>query len=154
MEDLPPPPPYTPHDPAAVPPRSSRDSVLAVETPISIYSSSVPDEAYVSGAPYFAIRPAIQSRPSTTIQHRVLILPNSSPENIKFPGPEFVRRSINQHDWSTFLNHLFPLHCFDRNGSSYFVSNLTQSASPELFSGLFHSSPSCQLCAKPIPIFS
>jgi hypothetical protein len=116
-----------------------------------------PDEIYVSGAPYFAIRPATQSCPSTTrgmkaqargspsntVQHRILILPNSSPENIKFPGPEFVRRSINLHDWSMFLNHLFPRYCFDRNGSSYSV-----------FSCLFSPfKPPAHLAPSPIPIF-
>jgi hypothetical protein len=123
MEDLPPPPPYTPHDPAAPPLQSSRDHIPGVEAPISIYNSLVPDESYVSGAPYFAIRPATGARPSAITHHQLLIFPNSSPENVKFPGQEFLRRGVNQHDWSTFLNHLFPLHGVCQKGSGSTVSS-------------------------------
>lgn len=140
MDDLPPPPPYTESDPALAPvaaaqppvyPSSSRTD-NSISTQASSSSSSnvrvtqtsrpapsrtndsiIPEEdSYISGAPYFAMREPTTPRPINILAYRMNLDSKSSPENTPFPSPakKFSDRGLNKHDWSTFLNHIFPVH--------------------------------------------
>jgi ankyrin repeat protein len=70
------------------------------------------DDSYISGAPYFAMREPTVPRPVTILAHRMNLEQKSNPENTPFPSParKFSERGLNAHDWSTFLNHVFPMH--------------------------------------------
>lgn len=67
---------------------------------------------FVSAAPYFELRTPVQPRPSNVIYHHISISPDAGPDNLLFPWPgeRWTSREVDDQDWMTFLNHLFPPH--------------------------------------------
>jgi ankyrin repeat protein len=132
MDDLPPP-PYeehaTPHPAARTqstdliefeddsiphdePPAFDGRQAHIVDEELPTFEDST---SHVSGAPYFALRPRPSSPLDYIVTHRIHIKLDSSPRNVKFPDPAKVweDRGVNNYDWSTFLNHLFPIHSLE-----------------------------------------
>ncbi|QSS64451.1 hypothetical protein I7I51_01519 [Histoplasma capsulatum] len=115
------PPPYTPIDPLN--PASSNESSITVgaaaEQPLVDNDARIPPynnfasiPNFISGAPYFRVRPVSHAEPQELLQHTLTIYPRSQPKDYhRFPKclrPRGVE--IMQHDWDTFLNYLFPPH--------------------------------------------
>lgn len=129
MADGLPPPPYSLNDPNATPSQSTSNSIQL--TPANIRSNNAAtssDDAHASGnsedimlamsaTPYFAMRPPPQQTPRDCLAYHMTINPDSSPENTLLPQQwtKFLERGVDSHDWSTFLNYLFPLHDFEHN---------------------------------------
>ncbi|MCJ1311598.1 hypothetical protein MMC25_005271 [Agyrium rufum] len=118
MDDLPPPPPYAEKDPSAFedpkaqdpavnPPNRSNTSTSPSQPPTTLDG----EDGYMSGAPYFAMRRPTRSRPLDIINYRMAFNPRSTREIVPFPSPanKFREREVNNYDWSTFLNYIFPL---------------------------------------------
>lgn len=52
----------------------------------------------------------ISATKDPVLVYQITIKSGSSPSSFKFPGPDFTERHVTENDWSTFLNHLFPIH--------------------------------------------
>ena len=99
------PPPYTPHDPHPTSQPASR-----VEQPARPLCEDDANPLHVSGAPYFAMRPPPTSRPQRLLAYTITLLPYTKAEEIDPPPVEMgmCTRDIDEQDWHSFLNHLFP----------------------------------------------
>jgi hypothetical protein len=114
------PPPYTPIDPLT--PSSSNVStttgddlsIRAIVDNVPEYSPSVIPANFVSAAGYFYERPPPSApRPDGEIlEHALTIYNRSEPKDFsRFPRCWRIRADgISNHDWTTFLNYLFPAH--------------------------------------------
>jgi hypothetical protein len=73
---------------------------------------------FVSAAPYFELRPPSQPTPCDKFYHHMPISPDARPDNQPFPQPaeNWISRGVDNQDWLTFLNHLFPPHIPEKNG--------------------------------------
>ena len=101
-------------------PESSTSAVSPlVLTPLSspeVYAQQ-PDSIQVvepavktSSTLYFESRPPSAMRSRSSVTHRLVIPPNTAPDQLHFPQPEhlWLSRDITRLDWRTFTNHLFP----------------------------------------------
>lgn len=73
---------------------------------------------FVSAAPYFQLRTPIQATPRDTYYHHLALGPDARPDNLPFPQPieKWTSRGVDNQDWMTFLNHLFPPHRAEKTG--------------------------------------
>ena len=74
---------------------------------------------FVSAAPYFQLRtPPNQATPHDKFYHHMAISPDARPDNLPFPQPaeKWLSRGVDNQDWLTFLNHLFPPYTTNQNG--------------------------------------
>ncbi|KAH0544701.1 hypothetical protein FGG08_001206 [Glutinoglossum americanum] len=126
MSDLPPPPPYTPRDPNSptlTPPSSAEQSppeqtviLTPPDSPASIQQhhdvESPPHNPCLSSSlAYFESRPSLIRRPNHILTNHIIIPPDATPSDIPFPPSATWRaRDVDDRDWATFLNHLFPQH--------------------------------------------
>ncbi|RDL30330.1 Uncharacterized protein BP5553_10208 [Venustampulla echinocandica] len=131
MDDQPPPPPYSPHspdgtssqnsiEPAGLAPAYNHSSTIDPSTSILAVhlfpdNHHLPQESNDLSAsslganPYFVSRPPYRPPPSRIISHRIVLQPDSSLDEIQLP-PLFSERGVDEQDWLTFRNHLFPAH--------------------------------------------
>jgi hypothetical protein len=67
---------------------------------------------FVSAQPYFELRLPVFARPKNTLYHYIKIGPDSRPRDYSFPQPtdKWRDREIDDQDWVSFLNHVFPPH--------------------------------------------
>ncbi|KAG0650391.1 Ankyrin-3 [Hyphodiscus hymeniophilus] len=67
---------------------------------------------FVSAASYFELRTPDNTTPSNKFYHHMPISPDARPDNLPFPQPaeKWTTRGVDDQDWLTFLNHLFPPH--------------------------------------------
>lgn len=122
LDDFAPPPPYTPQDPYSTSPGEQTPSLndetlLLGSASCSRASQGFPDEkgrrrshaevSFVSGAPYFAMRPPPR-RPQKAVIFRVPLLWKAKIDKIPLPGRKGIWqcRDVNQYDWESFLTHL------------------------------------------------
>lgn len=98
------PPPYTLHDPHPI--GTSGPAGLPNQSPCGKDTASV----FISGAPYFAMRPPPHPRPRKVLAYAITLLPYTRPEEIVPPPAEMDMRTrdVDEQDWHSFLNHLFP----------------------------------------------
>ena len=124
MDDLPPP-PYTPHDPAATGETAlASPNVLAEPVHASLRggyirpsrTSARPSEESIppSAANYFEGRQlASPNRDAhlNLIEHSITFFPDTTQDDLFFPLPTeaYVSRDLTAVDWSTFVNYLFPV---------------------------------------------
>ena len=104
------PPPYTPHDPHPSPYAATSRANEPSEFPGHPLCEDDAVSTYVSGAPYFAMRPPPQSRPRKIFAYPITLLPYTRPEEVGPPPAErgMCTRDVDEQDWHSFLNHLFP----------------------------------------------
>ncbi|OBT58052.1 hypothetical protein VE04_01054 [Pseudogymnoascus sp. 24MN13] len=117
MDDHLPPPPYSVHNPHDTSSQILADSVSLVPQESNDLSASS-----IGANFHFASRPPDQTPPSRIISHRIVLEPDSSRDEIELP-PLFSERGVDEQDWFTFCNHLFPDHVLAGNnqkgGTSY-----------------------------------
>ena len=104
----------------SAPSRSPVSPVLTTPTPWispqarpnSITGEDLANAGFVSAAPYFELRAPAPARPGDVIYHHISIGPDAGPDNLPFPHPveRWTDREVDDQDWMTFLNHLFPPH--------------------------------------------
>jgi hypothetical protein len=70
-----------------------------------------------ASAAYFESRPSIMQTPPEPFIYRLVLLPDSGPNELPFPEPEHMwwSRDITQQDWDTFKNYLFPYYQMEAN---------------------------------------
>ena len=80
--------------------------------PSGITNEELRNIGFVSAAPYFELRTPVQPRPNTVVYHHISVSPGVGPDNVPFPQPSerWTSREVDDQDWMTFLNHLFPPH--------------------------------------------
>ncbi|KIW82788.1 hypothetical protein Z517_02031 [Fonsecaea pedrosoi CBS 271.37] len=123
------PPPYHPHDPnLSFPPTAA--PVYASSTTVnpqphalqdtavssreygvrSISPLEVEQSGFISAAPYFELRPPSRPPPHDFFIHTIVIQPHDGAGTIPFPlkSSLFQLREVDEYDWTTFVNHLFP----------------------------------------------
>lgn len=113
MGSLPPPPPYTLHDPNPSLPGSTSSTLISNTVPVEIEDSIEIDEPlYISGAAYFLMRPSNRPIPNSVLCYRLTLPRGANSDSIKFPQPErkMLERDVDRQDWSTFMNHLLPVY--------------------------------------------
>ena len=65
--------------------------------------------SFVSGAPYFAMRPAPSRRCGKVTSAVLTLVPGDDAQNIVVPTPiRKSRKEVTVDDWDAFLNHLIP----------------------------------------------
>lgn len=91
---------------------SPTPSIIPQARPNSITGEELERAGFVSAAPYFELRAPVQARPNNIIYHHLSISPDARPDNLPFPQPveRWTSREVDDQDWMTFLNHLFPPH--------------------------------------------
>jgi ankyrin repeat protein len=92
--------------------------IAASPAPIRPRSSSdLEKTGFVSAIPYFELRSQGYERPIDTLYHRVVIGPDTRPDDLPYPQPidKWLGRRVDSQDWDTFLNHLFPQHSIENH---------------------------------------
>ena len=140
--DDPPPPPYSIHDPHSASPASPShppqhitafNASVGDELPIhsgslrrpsgrvpnAISAEELDKAGFVSAEPYFELRTPAQDRPCNTFYHYIVIGPDACPANLPFPQAveTWTSRGVDNQDWMTFLNHLFPPHSAEKHNT-------------------------------------
>lgn len=119
MDDLPPPPPYTPYPTT----RDSTPSTNSLGLPPTDNSLSQPNSQtnlgdnsdeillHISGAAYFELRPPPFHQSPNVHIHRLSIPSDVDFTTLPFPRPAqtWLDGDVNDQDWATFLNHLIPI---------------------------------------------
>ena len=109
MDNLPPPPPYTPHDPN---PRTPSLTTATSSPRVTFHYNNGPsrdqDISFISGVAYFEMHPPKPSRVTHMLSYRLNLPPDATPRSIPFPQPEhnMLDRDVDHQDWATFLHHL------------------------------------------------
>lgn len=76
---------------------------------------------FVSALPYFELRSYNQQqRPIDTYYHHMILDTNTQPDQLPFPQPNdrWLSRGVDNQDWATFLNHLFPNYGSNRRANT------------------------------------
>lgn len=106
-DELPPPPPYSVHDPRGGPSNHTKPSS---KIPTDKKTSECKDDEplFISGAAYFAMHPFTPSREFPLLTYHLPLLQDTTPESVNFPGAESIKRERNLtgQDWQAFLNHM------------------------------------------------
>ncbi|KFY45650.1 hypothetical protein V494_00848 [Pseudogymnoascus sp. VKM F-4513 (FW-928)] len=116
MTDEPPPPAYSSHDPY------DTTSVPVEPTGLIAPESTGLSAPWEGANSYFASRPPYPSPPSRIISHRIVLQPGSGRDEIPLPS-KFSDRGVDEQDWFTFLNHLFPDHVLTGNNQKDGAAN-------------------------------
>ena len=105
-DELPPPPPYSAHDPHGVPSYTNPTTTYSTEKKLPNYKDEKP--RFVSGAAYFAMHASSAARLSPLLTYHVPILRYSKAKPVSFPGAKSImqERDLTYQDWEAFLNHL------------------------------------------------
>ncbi|KAH0558405.1 hypothetical protein GP486_004934, partial [Trichoglossum hirsutum] len=117
---------YDPNSPGAAlsvadgfPPVANAQSSVILTPPasptVAQQDNSVEDPSHdlplSSSQLYFESRPSLVRRPTHVSTHHIIIHPDATPLDIQFPtSTTWTARDVNDQDWATFLNHLFPQH--------------------------------------------
>ncbi|KIX93965.1 uncharacterized protein Z520_10302 [Fonsecaea multimorphosa CBS 102226] len=123
------PPPYHAHDPSPNV-RSTAAPVYELSTAVNLQPHVLEDTAspsqqpglrdispqeveqsgFISATPYFELRPPSRPRPHDFFVHTIVVNPHASKETTPYPirNSLFPLREVDEYDWTTFLNHLFP----------------------------------------------
>ncbi|KAL8792892.1 MAG: hypothetical protein Q9195_004534 [Heterodermia aff. obscurata] len=106
-DELPPPPPYSVHDPHGAP---SNQVQRKSKSPIEKRTSENKDDEplFISGTAYFAMHPFTPSRKFPLLTYHLPLLQDASADSVNFPGTESIQRQRNLtgQDWQAFLNHM------------------------------------------------
>lgn len=110
------PPPYAIDDPSSPPraPQFTRDADKDAAHHQRLRRTS--DRLYVSGAPYFVMRPPKPAKHVGIMHYYMVFWPGATLDQIPFPQPvrNMWERDVDNQDWATFVNHL--LSNYDANG--------------------------------------
>ncbi|OBT44986.1 hypothetical protein VE00_04133 [Pseudogymnoascus sp. WSF 3629] len=109
MDDQRPPPPYSVHNP-----HDTSSQILAESAGLVPQESNGLNASSVGANSHFASRPPDQSSLSRIISHRMVLQHDSSRDEIQLPAL-FSERGVDEQDWFTFCNHLFPDHVLAGN---------------------------------------
>jgi len=84
-------------------------------SPTSIIGNDLERSGFVSASPYFELRSHDRPRPADTFYQHLIVAPETRPQNLPFPQAQdrWLWRGVDDQDWATFLNHLFPDHGLD-----------------------------------------
>ncbi|MCJ1298131.1 hypothetical protein MMC08_000920 [Hypocenomyce scalaris] len=128
LNDLLPPPPYTPDDVLTPPPFAFSEAPVypdAAELPIRTgirggYIGPVQESQetpFSSTAAHFGDRSCIFPYPGDVLQYHLITCPNMSPEDLSYPQPEspYRARDVTSQDWATFVNYLLAHNLGTRN---------------------------------------
>ena len=108
-DELPPPPPYSVHDPREAASNHSRPTpTFPAEKRTSECKAKDDGPLFISGAAYFAMHPFTPSREFPLLTYHIPLLQDAKAEFINFPGAESIKRErdITGQDWQAFLNHM------------------------------------------------
>ena len=121
MDELPPPPPFTPYpttrdstptpstNPHGLPPADNLPSERNYQ--INIGGNSDERLLHISGASYFELRPPPLHSPPNVHSYRLFIPSDVDITTLPFPRPAqtWLDGDVNYQDWETFLNHLISI---------------------------------------------
>ena len=109
-DELPPPPPYSTHDPHGEPTASPSHAQPTTTYPKGKKLPKYKDEEplFISGAAYFAMHPSLAAIKSPLLTYHVPLLRYAKAKPISFPGAKSImrKRDLTSQDWQAFLNHL------------------------------------------------
>ncbi|KAL9609743.1 MAG: hypothetical protein Q9167_005513 [Letrouitia subvulpina] len=120
-DDLPP--PYTPYAPT--PPGLQPAPQIAIGDREG-FDELEARSLFVSGAPYFEMRPPVRPEASTTVPIHILVSPETSFQDLPFSEPQKVleERDVHARDWKVFVDHIIlcnadqPLRKVDKSEDS------------------------------------
>jgi ankyrin repeat protein len=112
MDDIPPPPPYTIHDPTSIRLGQSPAHHGEINSVLSQREQRVHDRLYLSGAAYFAMRPSTPRNLVDVLHYHMVFWPGATPDRIPFPQPDrnMRQRDVDDQDWAAFIIHLISNH--------------------------------------------
>lgn len=108
-------------------PTRSTPSIVSPKTPWSSASQSTSQSTsdnldlekggFVSARPYFQLRYYDYPRPRDTLYHLLIIGHETRSDDLPYPQPsdKWSGRAVDNHDWDTFLHHLFPKHSIENH---------------------------------------
>lgn len=115
---------HSPNGAVGAPNVSPMSTSSQIPRPNEATSNDLYASGFVSALPYFELRSYSQrQRPVDTYYHHMILDTHSQPDQLPFPEPSerWLSRGIDDQDWATFLNHLFPAY-----GSSHPANTATE----------------------------